>query len=71
MWDVTSADGIPSDVQPGTVDIVILVFVLSALHPDEWYSAIRNIHRVRPMTKERRNLVHFFLGAAHKAALCS
>lgn len=46
VWDVTSADGIPSDVQPGTVDIVILVFVLSALHPDEWYSAIRNIHRM-------------------------
>jgi tRNAThr (cytosine32-N3)-methyltransferase len=33
-------------VEPETVDIVILVFVMSALHPDEWGRAIANIHRV-------------------------
>lgn len=29
------------------MDIVILVFVLSALHPDEWGCAIANINTVR------------------------
>jgi hypothetical protein len=35
---------------PGSVDIVILVFVLSALHPDEWGMAINNIYAVRDNT---------------------
>ena len=46
VWDVTSAEGLPQDVLPGTVDIVILVFVMSALHPDEWGQAINNIQKV-------------------------
>jgi tRNAThr (cytosine32-N3)-methyltransferase len=46
VWDVTSPEGLPQDVHPGTVDIVILVFVLSALHPDEWGQAINNIQKV-------------------------
>jgi tRNAThr (cytosine32-N3)-methyltransferase len=33
-------------MEPGSVDIVILVFVMSALHPDEWDQAISNIHKV-------------------------
>jgi tRNAThr (cytosine32-N3)-methyltransferase len=28
------------------VDIVILVFVMSALHPDEWGKAVNNIQKV-------------------------
>ncbi|KAH6915809.1 actin filament binding protein [Coprinopsis sp. MPI-PUGE-AT-0042] len=44
VWDLTSKQGIPADLQPGTVDIVVLVFVLSALHPDEWVQAVDNIH---------------------------
>ena len=46
VWDVTSTEGLPQDVIPGTVDIVILVFVMSALHPDEWGQAINNIQKV-------------------------
>jgi len=46
VWDVTSPEGLPQDVHPGTVDIVILVFVLSALHPDEWGQAINNIQKM-------------------------
>ncbi|PFH50304.1 hypothetical protein AMATHDRAFT_4121 [Amanita thiersii Skay4041] len=46
VWDVTSTDGLPPGIQPSTVDIVILVFVLSALHPDEWHQAITNIHQI-------------------------
>lgn len=46
VWDVTSTEGPPQNVLPGTVDIVILVFVMSALHPDEWGQAINNIQKV-------------------------
>ena len=46
VWDVTSPEGLPQDINPGTVDIVILVFVMSALHPDEWGQAINNIQKV-------------------------
>jgi len=47
VWDVTSWDSLPPGLEPGSVDIVIMVFVLSALHPAEWGRAIRNIHSVR------------------------
>ena len=33
-------------MEPGSVDIVVLVFVISALQPDEWDRAIVNIHKV-------------------------
>ncbi|KAF8645086.1 hypothetical protein AX16_008144 [Volvariella volvacea WC 439] len=46
VWDVTSSAGIPSDLEPCSVDIIILVFVLSALHPDEWGRAINNMHKM-------------------------
>lgn len=42
-WDLSSSN-LPPSVQPGTVDIVVLVFVLSALHPDEWHQALTNVH---------------------------
>ncbi|KAJ8591551.1 methyltransferase [Rhizopogon salebrosus TDB-379] len=46
VWDLSSLDKLPPGVEPGTVDIIILVFVLSALHPDEWGKAIANIHKM-------------------------
>ncbi|KAF9525950.1 S-adenosyl-L-methionine-dependent methyltransferase [Crepidotus variabilis] len=46
VWDVTSQNGLPSDIQLESVDIVIFVFVLSALHPDEWGRAVHNIHQM-------------------------
>ncbi|KIY46812.1 methyltransferase [Fistulina hepatica ATCC 64428] len=45
VWDLTSSE-LPDDVEPGTADIVTLVFVLSALHPDEWRRAVDNIGKV-------------------------
>jgi hypothetical protein len=47
---VTSSDGLPPDMEPGSVDIVVLVFVMSALHPDEWGQAISNIYKVDLMS---------------------
>lgn len=47
VWDLTSESTLPPGVEPGTVDIILCVFVLSALHPNEWGKAIANIHRVR------------------------
>ncbi|KAF8835980.1 methyltransferase [Paxillus ammoniavirescens] len=46
VWDLSSENTLPPGVEPGTVDIVLCVFVLSALHPDEWGKAIANIHRM-------------------------
>lgn len=46
VWDLSSLDTLPPGLEPGTVDIIILVFVLSALHPDEWDKAIANIHKM-------------------------
>ncbi|KAG1747871.1 S-adenosyl-L-methionine-dependent methyltransferase [Suillus paluster] len=46
VWDLSSLDKLPPGVEPGTVDIIVLVFVLSALHPDEWGKAIANIHKM-------------------------
>ncbi|KAI0792218.1 S-adenosyl-L-methionine-dependent methyltransferase [Abortiporus biennis] len=45
VWDLSSPS-LPPGVEPGSVDIVTLVFVLSALHPAEWAQAIQNIHRI-------------------------
>lgn len=46
VWDLSSLDTLPPGVEPETVDIIVLVFVLSALHPDEWGKAIANIHKM-------------------------
>ena len=56
VWDLTSQDGLPPGLEEGSVDITILVFVLSALHPEEWGRAVRNIHAVRTF------LLSFFFG---------
>ncbi|CAL1714483.1 unnamed protein product [Somion occarium] len=45
VWDLSS-DSLPPDLAPNSIDIVTLVFVLSALHPREWSQAIVNIHRI-------------------------
>ncbi|KIK59365.1 hypothetical protein GYMLUDRAFT_262118 [Collybiopsis luxurians FD-317 M1] len=48
VWDLSSPDNdaLPPGLSPASVDLVILVFVLSALHPDEWASAVRNTQRI-------------------------
>lgn len=47
VWDLSSTS-IPEVVEPGSVDICLMVFVLSALQPGvEWERAMNNVWRVR------------------------
>ncbi|KAG9014372.1 hypothetical protein FRB94_012778 [Tulasnella sp. JGI-2019a] len=43
IWDLTSQT-LPEGLGSQSVDIIIMVFVLSALHPDEWPQAIANVY---------------------------
>lgn len=48
VWDV-AAEGegsLPPGLGEGSVDVVILIFIFSALAPAEWDRALRNIYRV-------------------------
>ena len=46
VWDLSSAAP-PPGLAPRSADILVLVFVLSALHPSEWPRAVSNIAQVR------------------------
>ncbi|WVF69618.1 hypothetical protein IAT40_004396 [Kwoniella sp. CBS 6097] len=35
---------LPEGIKPGTVDVISVIFVLSALHPREWKQAIHNLY---------------------------
>ncbi|KAI9323505.1 S-adenosyl-L-methionine-dependent methyltransferase [Dichotomocladium elegans] len=43
VWDLASSS-IPEAIEPGSLDIIVLIFVLSALAPEQWDQAIKNIH---------------------------
>lgn len=45
VWDVTS-DELPPGLAEGSVDVAILVFIFSALAPDQWKKATENVHRL-------------------------
>ncbi|KAK6530054.1 hypothetical protein TWF694_003428 [Orbilia ellipsospora] len=46
VWDLGNADNtLPEGVEEESIDVVILIFVFSALHPDQWAHAVRNVHR--------------------------
>jgi tRNAThr (cytosine32-N3)-methyltransferase len=45
MIDLTSTD-FPIHIQPESIDIVLCIFVLSALHPNSWSQAIQNIYKL-------------------------
>ncbi|CAG8549595.1 4866_t:CDS:2 [Ambispora gerdemannii] len=45
VWDLTSTD-IPSCIQPESLDIIVLIFVLSALRPEEWTQAVENMYKL-------------------------
>ncbi|KAI0024366.1 methyltransferase [Xylariomycetidae sp. FL0641] len=45
VWDVAS-DELPPGLDEGSVDVVLMVFIFSALSPRQWGKAVENIHRV-------------------------
>jgi tRNAThr (cytosine32-N3)-methyltransferase len=42
VYDISSPD-LPSFIPPASIDIISCVFVLSALHPNTWENAVKNI----------------------------
>ncbi|WOO85825.1 putative methyltransferase-like protein [Vanrija pseudolonga] len=52
VWDISAkpAEGsgvsysLPEGIEPGTVDVLTVIYVLSALHPKEWEQAIHNLY---------------------------
>lgn len=46
VWDLSSPAGPPPTVEPNSVDVLTMIFVFSALHPDEWARAVENAYRV-------------------------
>ena len=45
VWDIAS-DALPEGVGERSVDVVLMIFVFSALNPRQWHAAVRNIFRV-------------------------
>ncbi|TGJ86146.1 hypothetical protein E0Z10_g2582 [Xylaria hypoxylon] len=45
VWDVASEE-LPPGVEENTVDVVLMIFIFSALSPLQWERAVRNIYRV-------------------------
>ncbi|KAF9130087.1 hypothetical protein BGW39_003491 [Mortierella sp. 14UC] len=45
VWDL-GGDDIPPEVEPESMDVLVLIFVLSALHPDRWEHAMNNLYRL-------------------------
>lgn len=45
VWDV-AGDELPSDLGEESVDVVVMIFIFSALSPKQWKKAVSNIYRV-------------------------
>ncbi|CAG8576220.1 5761_t:CDS:2 [Dentiscutata erythropus] len=45
VWDLTSTN-IPENIEPGSLDIVVLIFVMSAIHPQCWSQAVENVYKM-------------------------
>ncbi|KAI1911186.1 hypothetical protein LOZ53_005368 [Ophidiomyces ophidiicola] len=48
VWDVTAEgdDSLPPGINENTVDVAVMVFIFSALAPDQWTRALLNIYRL-------------------------
>ncbi|KAJ1829514.1 hypothetical protein LPJ56_000276 [Coemansia sp. RSA 2599] len=45
VWDLSSKE-LPKDVESASLDIMLMIFVFSALHPDQWDQAVENAYRL-------------------------
>ncbi|KAF2710536.1 S-adenosyl-L-methionine-dependent methyltransferase [Pleomassaria siparia CBS 279.74] len=51
VWDVAASPdsengGLPPGIKEGSVDVVLMIFIFSALNPKQWDQAVRNIWKV-------------------------
>lgn len=47
VWDLAEPTGeLPPGVEPHSVDIVVMIFVFSALAPDQWKQAVANLKKL-------------------------
>lgn len=45
VWDLAS-DEIPKEIEESSIDAIVLIFVFSALSPNQWKQAVNNIYRM-------------------------
>lgn len=45
VWDISSPE-LPEGLSENSVDVVLLIFIFSALNPHQWEAAVRNVYRV-------------------------
>ncbi|KAI4140763.1 MAG: hypothetical protein LQ341_003711 [Variospora aurantia] len=45
VWDVASPD-LPLGLEEESVDVVLMIFIFSALHPTQWRQSVRNVWRI-------------------------
>ncbi|KAF2769246.1 methyltransferase, partial [Teratosphaeria nubilosa] len=43
VWDA-AGEVLPPGLQPGTVDVILMIFIFSALSPNQWQQCVKNIH---------------------------
>ncbi len=46
VWDVAQETNSPPGLQEGSVDLILLIFIFSALSPTQWRQAISNLSRL-------------------------
>lgn len=45
VWDI-AGEALPENVEDSIVDVVLLIFIFSALSPRQWRQAVRNVYKV-------------------------
>jgi len=45
VWDA-AGEVLPPGLEEGSVDVVVMIFIFSALSPSQWKQAVQNIYRV-------------------------
>jgi tRNAThr (cytosine32-N3)-methyltransferase len=45
VFDITAPE-LPPEIEPGSLDVCICIFVISAIHPRDWQQASENIYRM-------------------------